>query len=68
MTGDKGKGVLGEADLNLCDYSEGEFRYVKLPLKGCADSEAYVEVGLKATQVRDKNKSSSIVGSLTQGE
>lgn len=49
MTGDKGKGVLGEADLNLSDYTEYEFRYMRLPLKGCSDSDAFIEVGLKAT-------------------
>lgn len=49
VTGDKGKGVLGEADLNLSEYAEHEFKIFKLPLKNCADPEAFIEVGLKAS-------------------
>jgi hypothetical protein len=32
---DKGKGVLGEADLNLSEYGEGEYKTMKLILKNC---------------------------------
>jgi hypothetical protein len=51
---DKGKGTLGEADLNLSDYIEGDFKLFKLSLKHCADEEAYIEVALRATQAREK--------------
>ncbi len=54
IAGDKGKGVLGEADLNLSDYSENEFKIFKINLKNCADPEGYIEVGLRATVARDK--------------
>eukprot|EP00347_Sterkiella_histriomuscorum_P006359 403353063 len=54
VTGDKGKGVLGEAELNLSEYQEQEFRYMKLQLKGCSDPDAFIEVGLKATPAREK--------------
>jgi hypothetical protein len=54
---DKGKGVLGEADLNLSLYSENEFKILKLPLKGCSDSDAYIEVGIKGTSAVDKHAS-----------
>lgn len=32
VAGDKGKGVLGEANLNLSDYSETEYKIFKIPL------------------------------------
>ncbi|CDW83998.1 UNKNOWN [Stylonychia lemnae] len=54
INGNTGKGLLGEADLNLSDYQENEFRYMKLPLRNCSDPDAYLEVGLKATQAREK--------------
>lgn len=54
ITGDKGKGVLAETDLNLSDYTEGEYRYMKLPLKNSIDPDGHIEVGLKATQAREK--------------
>ena len=45
--------MLGEADLNLSEYSEGEDKILKLPLRKCFDSEAYIEVSIKATPARD---------------
>jgi hypothetical protein len=61
IAGDKGKGILGEADLNLSDYSETEFKIFKLPLKKCLDEDAYIEVGLRATQSKEKlNRSSRL--------
>lgn len=50
--GDKGIGLLGEADLNLRDYSENEFKILKLPLKKCNHEDAYVEVGLRASPAK----------------
>lgn len=33
IAGDKGKGILGEADLNLSEYDEGgDYKIFKLPL------------------------------------
>jgi hypothetical protein len=49
VSGDKGKGVLGEADLNLSEYQENEFKVIKIALKNCADPEAFIEVGLRGT-------------------
>jgi hypothetical protein len=56
ISGDKGKGLLGEADLNLSEYQENEFKLIKLPLKNCADPEAYIEVGLRGTLAKEKAK------------
>jgi hypothetical protein len=55
VSGEKGKGVLGEADLNLSDYSETEFKVFKIPLKKCLDETAYIEVGLRATPAKEKS-------------
>jgi hypothetical protein len=54
VSADKGKGVLGEVDLNLSDYTEGDFNILKLALKNCADPDGYIEVGLKGTPVKEK--------------
>lgn len=51
--GDKGIGILGEAELNLSDYAENQYKSFKLPLKNCADSEAYIEVGLRASASKE---------------
>lgn len=59
IAGDKGKGILGEADLNLCEYSETDFKIVKLPLKKCLDEEAWIEVGLRATPAKEKPRPST---------
>lgn len=53
VVGDKGKGPLGECELNLRNYNEGEFRILKLHLKKCIDEEAYMEVGLKGAVSSD---------------
>ncbi len=47
---DKGKSTLGEADLNLSDYTENDFKIMRLPLKKCADPDAFIEIGLKAVE------------------
>lgn len=57
IVGDKGKGTLGEADLNLSDYTEGEYRIMKLTLKNCADPDGFIEIGLRATQAKEKESS-----------
>jgi hypothetical protein len=49
IMGDKGKGVLGEADLNLSEYTENEFKVLKLPLKNCADPDGFIEVAIKGS-------------------
>jgi len=56
IAGEKGKGTLGEADLNLSEYQEGEFKIFKLPLKKCVDEDAYIEVGLRATEAKTEKK------------
>ena len=55
VVGDKGKGVLGEAELNLSEYSENEFKILKLNLTKCMDSEAYIEVGLRASAAKERS-------------
>lgn len=51
MVDKAGEMVYGEADLNLASFSEdGEFKYHKLALKNCQDDDAYIEVGIKATE------------------
>lgn len=59
VNGDKGKGVLGEAELNLSDYSEGEFKVLRLPLRNCADPDAVIEVGLKGSQAKERKEAPS---------
>lgn len=54
VVGDKGKGLLGEADLNLCEYGDNEFKILKLPLKNCSDPDGYIEIGIKGSQVKEK--------------
>ena len=44
---DKNKGNLGNCDLNLADYGEKEFKYLKIALQNCEDKDAYIEVGIK---------------------
>mmetsp|Transcript_16275 Transcript_16275/g.15647 ORF Transcript_16275/g.15647 Transcript_16275/m.15647 type:complete len:180 (-) Transcript_16275:439-978(-) len=46
----KEKRILGEANLNLSDYIEDEEVNFKLSLRKCDDSEAFIEVGMKAYQ------------------
>jgi hypothetical protein len=48
--------VLGEADLNLSDYSEGDYKVIKLTLEKCMDPNAYIEVGLRATPAEVKKE------------
>lgn len=56
IAGEKGKTVLGEADLNLSEYEEGVFKVFKLSLKKCKDDDAYIEVGLRATESKVDNR------------
>lgn len=45
---------LGDSDLNLCSYTEnGDFKYMKLPLRHCQDDEAYIEIGIKGVENDD---------------
>lgn len=46
---DKVKTVLGEADLNLSDYAENEYKILRLSLRKCDDPNAFIEVGLRGT-------------------
>jgi hypothetical protein len=46
---------LGEANLDLSLYQEGEVKIFKLPLNKCNDPDAYIEVGMKAFEADDKN-------------
>ena len=40
--------------MNLCEYSENEFKVVKLMLTKCADPDAFIEIGLRDTPTREK--------------
>lgn len=51
---DKTKTPLGEADLNLSEYGENEYKTMKLNLRKCEDSNAYIEVALRGTLVQEK--------------
>jgi hypothetical protein len=50
IMGDKGKEKLGEADLDMAQFSEGEPNVMRLKLSECEDPDAFIEVGLKATE------------------
>ncbi len=66
IMGDKGRGFLGEADLNLAEYHEDEFKYMKLPLRKCDDTEAFIEVGIRATPAPNKDMAQR-ASTLTEG-
>ena len=48
---DKTKTPLGEADLNLSEYGENDYKSMKLSLRKCDDPNGYIEVALRGTQV-----------------
>lgn len=50
---------MGEADLNLSDYTENEFRYIRLPLRNCSDPDGYIEVGLRGVVAKEKKQEST---------
>ena len=56
---------MGEADLNLSEYSEEESKIFKLPLIKCFDPEAYIEVGLRATPVKEAKQQTPKAGAAT---
>lgn len=56
---------MGEANLNLSEYSEEESKIFKIPLRKCFDPEAYIEVGLKATLVKEKKQETPKAGAST---
>lgn len=51
---DKTKTPLGEADLNLSEYGENEYKTMKLSLRKCEDPSGQIEVALRGTQVQEK--------------
>ena len=40
--------------MNLSEYSENEFKILKLALKGCQDPDGYIEVGLRGVAAQEK--------------
>lgn len=55
---------MGEANLNLSEYEEDEWKTFKLPLNKCDDPNAYIEIGMKAFEEgkgkgNDKRKQSA---------
>jgi hypothetical protein len=56
VAGEKGKGILGEAELDLSQYKEGEYNQFHLKLEKCVDNNAYIEVGLRATPAEAEKK------------
>ena len=53
---DKTKEILGEADLNLSNYTENEFKIIKLPLKNCSDPDGFIEIGLRGVLAKEKER------------
>lgn len=53
---DKSKDILGEADLNLSDYAENEYKILRLSLRKCDDPNAYIEVGLRGTVAAERGQ------------
>ena len=51
---DKSKTALGEADLNLSEYGENDYKVMKLNLRKCEDPSGYIEVALRGTLVAEK--------------
>ena len=62
VSGEKGKGVLGEAELNLSDYIMGEYKSFRIPLTKCVDDEAFIEVALRANDAAKKERRESAKG------
>jgi len=60
VAGDKAKGVLGEAELNLSDYILGEYKSFKLPLNKCMDESAVIEVAIRANEGVNKERRSTV--------
>lgn len=65
IASDKTHGILGKADLDLSLYGDDEFRIHKLPLVNCKyDGEAYIQVGLKGSQIsKSANRTPTGAGS-----
>eukprot|EP00347_Sterkiella_histriomuscorum_P014694 403359906 len=53
---DKSKTALGEADLNLSEYGENDYKVMKLNLRKCEDPSGYIEVALRGTLVAEKTQ------------
>ena len=45
---------MGEAELDLSDYVENEVKLFKIPLTKCDDPDAFIEIGMKAYDVEQK--------------
>lgn len=52
--------MLGEADLNLCEFGDKDFKSLKLKLKNCQDENAFIEVALRGKPVEEANMRSSV--------
>lgn len=61
---------MGEAELDLSLYKEGEYNQFHLKLEKCVDNNAYIEVGLRATaaEAEKKKKSKDANGGAKAGE
>ncbi len=40
--------------MNLSDYTENDYKVMKIPLKKCADPDAFIEVALRGTLAQEK--------------
>ena len=55
VAGEKSRGILGEAQLDLTAYGENESKTIKIPLDKCDYEGAYIEVTLKGVEAKAKS-------------
>ena len=63
MASDKARGILGQAELDLSQFSYDDFKLLRLDIRECKWEGAWIEVGLKAVPA---NRGSSRTGNLNE--
>eukprot|EP00352_Strombidinopsis_acuminata_P007570 CAMPEP_0176370870 /NCGR_PEP_ID=MMETSP0126-20121128/24304_1 /TAXON_ID=141414 ORGANISM="Strombidinopsis acuminatum, Strain SPMC142" /NCGR_SAMPLE_ID=MMETSP0126 /ASSEMBLY_ACC=CAM_ASM_000229 /LENGTH=138 /DNA_ID=CAMNT_0017730107 /DNA_START=110 /DNA_END=526 /DNA_ORIENTATION=+ len=68
VVGDKATGIIGQAELNLCQYGLEDFNVVTLPLSKCKYEDAWIEVGLKGGEPKRsaRNNESTSTTNISQ--
>ena len=57
--GEKGHSYLGEAEFDMTQFGQPDYRIHILALKNCADPTAFISVGLKASGADSKSSTPS---------
>ena len=67
VVGDKTRGVLGKADLDMSQFGTTEYQVHRIPLNECAYPESFIEVHLKGVEKR-RNQTSARNAAPTEAE